>query len=186
MSATELILSNRPFVRLTRRFSVALVLALLSSLAYSFVPTSAAGETLRLGLPLACTPGTDCWVVNYVDDDPGPGASDFSCGPRSYDGHKGTDFGLLDLRTMAEGVAVLAASDGTVKALRDGMPDTGTDTPAEILAGQDCGNGLIVEHAGGWSTQYCHMRMGSVAVAKGQAVVSTEHHQRIVEYPAVL
>lgn len=131
---------------------------------------SARADPPALGLPLACTPDVDCWIVNFVDDDPGPGAADFNCGPRSYDGHKGTDFGLLDRRTMILGVEVRAAAVGTVKARRDGMPDTGLETPAEVLAGRDCGNGVIVAHEGGWSTQYCHMRAGSVSVAEGQTV----------------
>ncbi|MBT5415779.1 MAG: M23 family metallopeptidase [Rhodospirillaceae bacterium] len=143
-------------------------------LVYPAISASDSAPPLTLDLPLACTLGSDCWVINYFDSDPGPGAADFACGPRTYDDHKGTDFGLLDRRAMAAGVAVLAAADGTVATLRDGMPDSGLETPADILAGRDCGNGVMIEHGDGWSTQYCHMRMGSISVVEGQTVARGE------------
>ncbi len=34
----------------------------------------------------------------------------------------------------------------------------------KVLKGKECGNGVTIRHAGGWSTHYCHMRKGSVAV----------------------
>lgn len=59
-------------------------------------PPAADDRPITLSLPIACTPGTDCWVVNYVDLDPGPGRRDYRCGEMSYDGHKGTDIGLAN------------------------------------------------------------------------------------------
>jgi murein DD-endopeptidase MepM/ murein hydrolase activator NlpD len=38
------------------------------------------------------------------------------------------------------------------------------------VKGSDCGNGLVVQHADGFETQYCHMRQGSVVVKPGQIV----------------
>jgi hypothetical protein len=38
------------------------------------------------------------------------------------------------------------------------------------IEGRNCGNGVVLTHPGGWETQYCHMRKGSVAVAMGQKV----------------
>lgn len=35
-----------------------------------------------------------------------------------------------------------------------------------------CGNGLVIDHENGWSTQYCHLKNGSVKVKKGQAVTA--------------
>ena len=49
---------------------------------------------LPLSLPVDCEPGVDCWVLNYVDADAGPGRADFACGRMTYDGHKGTDIAL--------------------------------------------------------------------------------------------
>ena len=47
-------------------------------------------------LPIDCLPGRTCWVMNYPDMDPGPRAADPACGPRTYDGHKGTDIAIRD------------------------------------------------------------------------------------------
>lgn len=124
-----------------------------------------------LGLPIACTLGEDCFIQQYMDLDPGPGAADFTCGPLSYDGHAGTDFALPSLAAMQAGVDVLAAASGTVQGLRDGMPDIRVSDPAAPpLEGKDCGNGVVLTHPGGWETQYCHMKQGSLRVAPGDTV----------------
>ncbi|MEZ5722897.1 MAG: M23 family metallopeptidase [Paracoccaceae bacterium] len=66
---------------------------------------------------------------------------------------------------------MLAAAPGEVRALRDGMPDLGlAGTPPDLLDGQECGNGVLIDHGNGWETQYCHLRAGSVAVAEGDRV----------------
>ena len=82
-----------------------------------------AAEPFRIGLPVECAFGSICSVQNYVDLDPGPGRLDPGCGRLSYDGHDGTDFRVRDLIAMEEGVRVVAAADGVVKATRDGMAD---------------------------------------------------------------
>jgi hypothetical protein len=123
--------------------------------------------------PIACTLGVDCYVQQYVDHDPGPDARDFRCGTLSYDGHEGTDFGILSLADMVRGVPVLAAAAGEVATVRDGMPDIlmGADGAPEI-AGRECGNGVVLRHADGWETQYCHLRAGSLLVAPGDRVAA--------------
>lgn len=144
--------------------------AVLTALLLSLAAPVAAGD-LTLSLPIDCTLGETCHIQQYVDDDPGPGAQDYRCGPLSYEGHKGTDFALPDLATMRAGVAVLAAAPGVVMALRDGMPDQlmTAETAAQI-AGRECGNGVLIAHGNGWETQYCHMKSGSIRVQKGQQV----------------
>lgn len=130
-----------------------------------------AAEPPALSLPVACRLGESCWVMNYVDDDPGPAARDFRCRPRSYDGHDGTDIAIRDTAAMAGGVGVLAAADGVVQGSRDGEPDgvfAGGNTAA--VHGKECGNGLLLRHDGGLETQYCHLRRGSVAVKTGDRV----------------
>ncbi|MBY8974436.1 M23 family metallopeptidase [Rhodobacteraceae bacterium NNCM2] len=134
-----------------------------------------AGEaaSFELALPVDCRLGKTCFLQNYVDHDPGPGAADPFCGPRSYDGHKGSDFRLPDLAAMTRGVDVLAAAPGIVRGLRDGMADTAIGTPdAPDIAGRECGNGVILQNDHGWSTQYCHLKQGSIAVAEGQRVAA--------------
>ena len=64
-------------------------------------------------------------MQNHVDTDPGPDARDFTCGPLSYDGHRGTDFRVATLADMWAGFRALAAALGRVVAVRDGMADDG-------------------------------------------------------------
>lgn len=120
-----------------------------------------------MSLPVDCTLGKDCFIQQYVDRDPGPGAADFTCGPLSYDGHNGTDFALPSFDAMERGVHVLATADGVVGGLRDGEPDLGS---RGMTPGKECGNGLVLDHGDGWVTQYCHMKKGSFLVAPGQKV----------------
>ena len=133
--------------------------------------TPAAARDPIFGLPIDCTLGESCYIQNYVDADAGPGHADFTCGSLTYDGHKGTDFALLSLAALTKGVNVLATSPGRVTALRDGEPDIAhQETSGQDYGGRDCGNGLILDHGGGWITQYCHLKNGSINVAKGQRV----------------
>ncbi|HEX8373593.1 MAG TPA: M23 family metallopeptidase, partial [Geminicoccaceae bacterium] len=121
--------------------------------------------SLELGLPLQCRPGEDCWTVRLVDHDPGPGFADHRCGGLGSDGHDGVDFAIRDPHRMAEGVPVLAAAAGVVRGSRDGEPDQPPDGRlANDYGDRNCGNGVALDHADGWSTQYCHLRRGSVAV----------------------
>lgn len=125
----------------------------------------------RLALPITCSIGATCEIQNYMDRDPGPGAKDYRCGARSYDAHSGIDFRLLDLPAQKAGVAVLAAADGKVLRARDGVPDISIrDAGVETAKGRECGNGLVIEHAGGLSTQYCHMAQNSLVVKPGDSV----------------
>ncbi|KPP93746.1 MAG: Peptidase, M23/M37 family [Rhodobacteraceae bacterium HLUCCA08] len=135
------------------------------------LPLHAAARDITLGFPVDCVPGDTCHIRQFVDHDPGPGASDFACGQLTYDGHKGTDISLPTRADLAAGVAVLAAAPGTVRAVRDGMPDIVQGGPgAPDVTGRDCGNGVLIDHGDGWETQYCHLARGSVLVAPGDRV----------------
>jgi len=138
---------------------------LIIALAIPAAPV-AAGDPV-LGLPIDCTLSETCYIQNYVDRAPGPEVRDFNCGGLSYDGHKGTDFGLLTLSDMHRGVNVLAAAPGIVRGQRDGIADVG---PNATTDGKECGNGVLLDHDDGWETQYCHMKSGSLRVKKGQRV----------------
>ena len=141
-----------------------------------FIFGSAAASDLPPGggfsLPLNCTAGADCWVMNYPDMAPGPDVADPACGPRSYDGHKGIDIAIRDFAAMHRGIPVRAAANGVVRRVRDGMPDKVMRSVAQgaQLNRKDCGNGVILDHGNGWQTQYCHLRRGSVAVKPGESV----------------
>jgi hypothetical protein len=123
--------------------------------------------------PLACEPGANCWVQNYFDHDAGPGVKDYRCGPMTYDKHDATDIRLATLAEMRRGVTVMSAAAGRVRVVRDGMIDLSIKDPANPhLKGQDCGNAAIVDHPGGWTTIYCHMKQGSLRVKAGQHVAA--------------
>ncbi len=126
-----------------------------------------AAEPPSFRFPLDCEPGRDCFVQNHVDVDPGPLARDFTCGPLTYDGHRGTDIRVRNLAEMARGVDVLAAAAGRVVSARDGMADDGGRDPALT---RKCGNGVGISHGGGWTSLYCHMRKGSIRVTVGERV----------------
>jgi Peptidase family M23 len=129
----------------------------------------ATAEDIELSSPIACKIGVDCWVQQYVDHDTGAGTKDYACGSQTYDGHDGTDFRLQDTKDSAK---VLAAAPGIVKAVRDGMADSliVNDADRAALKDRECGNGVVIDHAGGWQTQYCHMRKESISVKAGDQV----------------
>ncbi|WP_223640749.1 M23 family metallopeptidase [Rhodobacter sp. TJ_12] len=130
-----------------------------------------AAQAFALEQPVDCVLGDTCYIQHYVDRDPGPGVRDFACGTASYDGHDGTDFALPTRAAMRAGVAVLAAAPGRVRGLRDGETD-GAYLSGQSVQGKECGNGVVIDHADGWQTQYCHLRQGSVSVTVGQEVAA--------------
>ena len=143
----------------------------------------------RLGLPIACELGRSCEIQNYVDRDPGPGVKDYRCRQRTYEGHDGIDIRLPDMAAQRRGVTVLAAAAGRVTRLRDGVADVSVKAPgAASVAGQECGNGVVVNHGGGWETQYCHLTQGSLQVKVGDQVHAGQAIARVglsgnTEYP---
>lgn len=140
------------------------------SLAVQSGDSLAAGRP-ELSLPLACEPQVTCFIQSYMDVDPTAVARDFSCGSATYDTHNGVDFRLLSAAAAKPGVSVLAAADGVVKGMRDGMTDAFLkEIGADAVKGRECGNGMVIDHGDGWETQYCHLKKGSVAVKSGQSV----------------
>lgn len=136
----------------------------------------AAAEAPRLTLPIDCTVGETCWIMAYVDHDPGDGVRDYACGIATYNEppvnrHQGTDIALRDLGVMREGIFVRASAPGKVLGRRDGVVDRNVRIlgPASV-AGRECGNGVRLDHGDGWTTQYCHLREGSVTVKRGDEV----------------
>lgn len=163
-----------PLTRSGARALVALVCALGAARAGA-ADGAPAGDALRLGLPVRCAVGTECFIQNYVDRDPGPGWIDYACGALSYDGHLGTDFRVASVAAMRRGVEVVAAAAGTVAAVRDGEPDLSvTERGRETILGREAGNGVRVDHGAGWETQYSHLLRGSVRVRPGQRVRAGE------------
>lgn len=141
-----------------------LVLCLIAAPAFAAPPV--------LNWPIDCTLGETCFIQQYMDLDDTDGVRDFAGGRVTYDGHKGTDIRLTTRKAMQAGVNVLATTAGRVKGLRNGMVDRmlRTDADRAAINGKDCGNGVLIVHADGWETQYCHMKQGSLTVVKDQTV----------------
>lgn len=148
-------------------------LAILTFLATFAYAPSALAQKPSFIMPIDCTLDEDCWVVNYVDMNPGEKAEDFRCGPKTYDAHKGTDFALRSRKEMKDGVNVLAARAGTVERFRDGENDdvkSAADIETIKELQKECGNGIYIDHGSAIKTVYCHMKEGSIKVAIGDKV----------------
>lgn len=141
-------------------------------------PASAQDAPFKMSFPLKCELHKDCWTLYYVDVNRTEDVvEDYACGKRSYDQHKGTDFAIRDSHAMEKGVDVLAAADGTVLRLRDGVNDdfkNKEELAAVREAGIECGNGVFIDHGNGFETQYCHLKKDSITVKQGQVVARGE------------
>jgi hypothetical protein len=149
------------------------ILALLAfgATAPALLGAAAAPATPTLLWPVACKVGAGCEIQHYVDRDASPAVKDYACGNRSYDGHDGTDIRIPDMAAQRRGVAVLAAADGQVLRVRDGVADVSVRAAGpESVKDRECGNGLVIAHAGGFETQYCHLAQGSLKVKPGETV----------------
>lgn len=143
---------------------------LFLALIFGCAPRPAAAQVFQL--PLDCTVGDVCAVQNYVDLDPGPGATDPDCGPLSYDGHDGLDF-RAPAALAARGVRVLAPAAGVIRGGRDGEADGAFLAGGmSAIADKECGNGVSIDHGRGWTSVLCHMRRGSVRVHVGDQVAA--------------
>lgn len=152
--------------------TVALLAALAGNSAYGEdKPEDAPPPIPVFEVPVHCDMRESCFIQNYVDTEPGLGARDFACGPLTYDGHDGIDIRIPGPQAMAAGIAVIAAAPGIVRAVRDGMVDISiSKTGAQAVAGREAGNSVVVDHGGGWETQYSHLRLASIAVRPGDTV----------------
>lgn len=125
---------------------------------------------LELRLPADCKLGEDCFLQQFPDMKKGEGAVDPFCGVASYEDHDGVDLRILSMKDIGRGVPVVAVADGEVLRGRDGMDDRliATDAERKAIEPQACGNGVVMTHADGVETQYCHLRKGSIVVKPGQ------------------
>ncbi|WP_262029604.1 M23 family metallopeptidase [Microvirga sp. Mcv34] len=143
-------------------------LGFTSLVGLTLVALPAAAQDISLRLPVACEIGRTCFIQHYMDHVRDAGISDYRCGTMTYDGHDGTDIRVPTLAAMKAGVDVVAAADGTVLRIRDGMEDVSISGKGrESVINTECGNGALVDHGNGWQTQYCHMAKGSLRVKAG-------------------
>ena len=154
--------------------------SILAALAFVPLILSGCGEKSKsappanpngLTFPVACTVGEDCWIARYVDHGQNDEARDYLCGNHTQKGHKGTDIAINDLGRMAAGVDVLAVRDGKVLRVREGVDDISVRRAGiDAVEGQECGNGIVLQHENGDESQYCHLKRGSVTVKSGDMV----------------
>lgn len=147
--------------------------------------------SLKFSMPIDCDYGKTCFIQNYVDMNSSKPANtttttptpttisatdvDYTCDNMTYHEHNGTDFRLIDYKQMEQGVKVLAAATGTIKAVRDSEDDFAyKELGAYGIKDKACGNGVVITHANGFETQYCHLKRNSVAVQVGQSVQQGE------------
>jgi murein DD-endopeptidase MepM/ murein hydrolase activator NlpD len=149
-----------------RAWLVAAVVGLLS------VSTAGAASPGPFRLPVDCEWGVQCFLQQMADVDPSREATDPFCGRATYDGHDGIDIRLRSMRDIVGGYAVVAAAPGRIRGSRDGVDDhiLRTESDRRKIAGRECGNGVVIIHADGLETQYCHMRKGSVIAREGELV----------------
>ena len=150
-------------VRLRFALAAALILFLPAA-----SPTRSGMTPIKLSSPVDCTLGEDCFIQNYVDMDPGPDAKDFTCGPLAYNNHQGTDFRLRNRAALQRPYSALATAPGKVVQVINNRPDHHFEEGA--YSALDCGNAVMIDHGGGWMSQYCHLAEGSVRVTNGDIV----------------
>ena len=134
-----------------------------------YASTPKVGEPVAFPFfPQAGILGRDLFLNNFTDQDPASGlVRDWDCSEYTYDGHQGHDSLIRSFREQAIGVPIFAVLPGTVVDTHDGEPDMNTVWDPDNRA-----NYVVLDHGGGLTTLYLHMRSGSVAVAPGEAVTA--------------
>jgi hypothetical protein len=137
-----------------------------------FMGLAGVAKADALAFPLVCEPGQSCWIIGYPDLNPAEGtAQDYACGPSAADGDVFLRLGLADASAIPLNVPVVAIDDGKVVDVSDGLDDRLAASKKQIKMGtSNCGNGVVIKHAGGMESAYCHMRKGSIRVARGDTV----------------
>lgn len=91
---------------------------------------------------------------------------DWNCTGYTYDTHDGHDSNPRSFAFQDIGVPIYAALDGRVIDTEDGNPDRSTTLTRKPA------NYVMIDHGGGQTGIYFHMRRKSVAVSKGDMVVA--------------
>lgn len=124
----------------------------------------------RLEWPVQGVRGVDWAICQYVDLAPGRNQlRDYRGGINTYDGHKGVDICVPNLRWMDKGFQIRSAAAGRVTAMHDQAFDRTLLTDFDFSS---CGmwNFVEVTHSDGSRALYGHLKTRSVAVSVGQRV----------------
>lgn len=124
-----------------------------------------------LELPIDCEFGKTCFIQKYPDASQGKSYRDYRCGTLTNDGHKGTDFRLMNYDSLNEGVDVLASASGTVIDVRNYMPDVNAALiDIKTVWNRGYGNMVLIDHGKGLKTLYAHLKRDSIPVKIGDSV----------------
>jgi len=127
----------------------------------------AQGAEFLANFPVQCSPGRDCWLIDFYDHGPGDagGVQDFSCGklatPQSRQTVIGTGKSFFD----TDSPAVLAAAAGIVRYVKNDAEDDGSGTDPD-------GNSVQIEHQNGFVTIYTYIKKSSITVKPGETVTA--------------
>lgn len=154
--------------RVTHIFFAAFLMLLFMS-----QQAAVAGSDMRFGFPLNCRLNANCFISSYFDLDRRIGfKEDYQCGDVTQDNQTGIHISLPNYINTKLGFDVLAAADGEVVSTSQGAPDLVLDSrKLPQYRGSACGNGVLLEHEGGWFTRYCHLKDESLRVSVGQNVL---------------
>ena len=130
-----------------------------------------ANPPFTLQWPLEHELNEGVYISGYLDVDPTDEFGDFRGSDFSYDGHTGLDMVLPDFAAQDHGVEVRAAASGIVTEVVDGQFDRHT----EWLDPVPNANFVVIDHGGGWKTQYWHLRRDSVGVSVGDEVEASDY-----------
>lgn len=137
------------------------------------VTTPALAQKYRFPMELPAS-GTQPYVTAYRDHDSAGGLQDWNCGTTTYNGHKGSDFGIGSWPVMDAGSRwAVAAADGKVSFTNDGCYDR--CSTGDCGCGSGFGNYVKIDHPDGRSTYYGHLMNGSLTVSVGQEVKCGQH-----------
>ena len=124
----------------------------------------------QLDWPLACKLFQDCFIDNYPDLKLGTDPVfpvDYKCGHRTRPGTNGVEIVFTDRKTARMSKSVLAAADGRVTYVEDGIDEGRQYSKSSKRA---CGNHVVVRHNPSYSTKYCYMRENTISVKAGDTV----------------
>ncbi|WP_343562778.1 M23 family metallopeptidase [Kiloniella sp. b19] len=132
-------------------------------------------EAPEFSVPVDCDFDTTCFVQHYFDHGPGSRTQDHFCSGLTYNNHRGIDIRTTTLEQMEQGVNVIAAAEGEVIIVRDGVTDRALNQREvnEFLTNSGLvlkSNQVVIRHSRNWYSLYGHLKKGTVAVKKGQRV----------------
>jgi len=165
LNYVAILLKNREFV-LAKPYKMAIASCKWFVLLFIIMLNFNVSAQAFLNLPIEGKYGKDFIIVNYVDWGKGIEILDHQCGNKTYAGHNGTDFVIRSFAKMDSGVHVVAAADGVITFIKDGLFDR--EKKSEPAKG--FGNYIALRHFNGYYSYYAHLASKSMLVKVGDTV----------------